>query len=78
MSRSDEEETLYDWYMNPTHRETCPRCSTQKVTELDYAQDKNGVGVIYRCLRCLYEYGLEDESSQGYFDKNANPTIYFE
>jgi len=78
MSRSDEEESLYDWYINPNHRKTCPRCSTQKVTELAYAQDKNGVGVIFRCLRCLYEYGIEDESSQGYFDKNSNPTLYWE
>jgi len=77
MSRSEEEETLYDWYTDKNHRTTCPRCSKQKISEQAYAQDKNGVGVIYRCLTCLYEYGLEDES-QGHFDKNANPTLYWE
>ena len=76
MSRSDEEESLYDWYINPNHRTTCPRCSFQKITELEYAKDKNGQGVIYRCQKCLYEYGIEDES-QAYFDKNSNPTLYW-
>jgi DNA-directed RNA polymerase subunit RPC12/RpoP len=78
MSRSDEEESLYDWYINANHRNTCPRCSNQKISEIAYAQDKNGIGVIYRCLRCLYEYGIDAESGQSHFDKNSKPTLYWE
>jgi hypothetical protein len=77
MSRSDEEVFLYDWYSSANHRTSCPRCSSQKIRELAYAHDKNGIGVIYRCLRCLYEYGIDTESGQAYFDKNSNPTLYW-
>ncbi len=76
MSRSDEE-ILYDWYRSLGHRNSCPRCSSPKINELAYAHDKNGVGVIYRCVRCLYEYGIDIESGESYFDKNSNPTIYW-
>ena len=77
MSKRDEERILYDWYTNERHRDTCPRCSSHKITELEYAQDKNGIGVIYRCMSCLYEYGIDTEAGQAYFDKNSNPTLYW-
>lgn len=75
---SDQEESLYDWYVSENHRKFCPRCSGQKISELAYAHDKNGVGVIYRCRRCLYEYGIDTEQGQSHFDKNTRPTLYWE
>ena len=77
MSRSDIEESLYDWYINPNLRKTCPKCSIQHIREVAYAQDKDGQGTIYRCQKCFYQYGVEDESNQAYFDKNSNPTLYW-
>jgi len=77
MSGSDEEESLYDWYSNVVHRTTCPRCGSQKISELEYTHDKDGIGVIYRCMRCLYEYGIDVESDGIHFDKNSNPTLYW-
>jgi transposase-like protein len=77
MNRGNEEESLYDWYTNPILRKTCPKCSSQNVKDVTYGQDKDGFGIIYRCQKCFYQYGVEDESSQAYFDKNSNPTIYW-
>ncbi|MCW4012667.1 MAG: hypothetical protein NWF07_06715 [Candidatus Bathyarchaeota archaeon] len=77
MSRSDEEESLYDWYNNEIHRTICPRCGSPKISELEYTLDKDGIGVVYRCMRCLYEYGIDVESDGVYFDKNQNPTLYW-
>ena len=45
--------------------------------DVAYGQDKDGFGIIYRCQKCFYQYGVEDESCQAYFDKNSNPTIYW-
>ena len=78
MSRRDEERSLYDWYSNMIHSKTCPKCGSNKIRELAYAHDKDGIGVIYRCLGCLYEYGIDTEAGQAYFDKNSNPTLYWE
>ena len=77
MSSNNEEKSLYDWYSNEIHRNSCPRCSSQRIRELAYTHDKNGIGVIYMCLRCLYEYGIDTEPNQAYFDKNSNPTLYW-
>jgi hypothetical protein len=77
MSRRDDEESLYDWYINTNLRKTCPKCSTQNIREVAYAQDQDGVGLIYRCQNCFYQYGIMDEAGLGYFDKNGNPTIYW-
>ncbi len=77
MSGSDEEEFLYDWYINSYFRKTCPKCGSQDIKEVDYTHDKNGQGTIYRCQKCFYLYGIEDESNQAYFDKNSNPTLYW-
>ena len=78
MSKSDLERSLYDWYTDLTFSNTCPRCGGQKISELEYAHDINGIGVIYRCMRCLYEYGIDTEAGESYFDKNQNPTLYWE
>ena len=75
---SDADETLYNWYVTEVHRRLCPKCNHQQVTELDYGHDKNGVGIIYRCNRCLYTYGVEDETNRAYMDKNQRPTLYWE
>ena len=77
MSKSDLERSLYDWYSDMALSNNCPRCSSHKISELEYAHDKNGIGVIYRCMRCLYEYGIDTESGEAYFDKNSNPTLYW-
>ncbi len=77
MSRRDDEESLYDWYNNENLRNTCPKCSSKKVKDVAYAQDKDGVGTIYRCQKCFYQYGVEDKSFELHFDKNSNPTLYW-
>ena len=77
MSRRDDERSLYDWYSSLAHSKTCPKCGSDRVRELTYALDKDGIGVIYRCMGCLYEYGIDTEAGQSYFDKNSNPTLYW-
>lgn len=72
-----DDESLYDWYINDNLRTTCPKCGSKQVKDIDYAGDKDGYGVIYRCQSCFYRYGIEDESGLGYYDKNGNPTIYW-
>ena len=78
MSDKDTEESLYYWYITSYHRKTCPKCGSEKVIDIAYGQDKNGQGIIYRCHKCLYEYGVEDETNRAYIDINSRPTLYWE
>ena len=71
MSKRDDEESLYDWYINSNLRKTCPRCSSQNIRDIEYVQDKDGQGTVYRCQKCFYTYGIEDETLRAYFDVNS-------
>lgn len=68
MSKGMEDELLYDWYINNNLRKVCPKCSGQVIREIAYVQDGAGQGLLYRCQKCLYQYGVEDYSLRAYFD----------